>query len=722
MSTPQAGDIFQPGDLLNNTYRILSILGRGGTSEVYEARSEVSGRVIAIKALRSEYANNADFLSLMTREEEIRDVRHDAVVRYYDTQRMLNGVVYLVMDYVEGVGLDQKMREGGVEAADLLIIGRRVCEGLIAAHERRIVHRDLSPDNIILRGSNPAEAVIIDFGIAKDTNPGAATIVGNEFAGKYAYAAPEQLRGFSDARTDIYSLGALLLAVFRGKKPDVGKNPVDVVQNKSKPLDVEGVPEPLKSLIARMTDPEPDRRFQSAQDLLAAFRSASAGRSAAPAAAGPLEDATVIAPRVTAGKETATRAPRTTAAKDEGRKGSRILLPAGLALVVAAGTGGYFGGFFEGLLGPSYPLADPFTLTVEKAPNASPHAAGNVPSPEMNAALSDRMAALGGNAELSVATGNLAETWSDDVLRAVDAVSGLDEYRVALSNNSIEVSGLAKNRDDLAAAQSDVAALLSGGPLSGTADLRLGPRFLPPADLAPLLETYADCGRLRLLAPPVAGYGFDDRIIVSGTFSSTESRDGLRDAIGAIAGNRSVSVDAELLNPALCEIDAVLPQATPGGFDVHFGFGDRPDPNPSGTYVVGDNPVIDVKLPDEVQDGYLWISIVDVQGIVFHLLPNIARPDNSIASLRSDATDGYIRVAYPLSDASDRSRLAFKVDGSVLGKSKIVVVHSETPLFDELRPTTESAQSFAEAIQEVRNSGGLSVASLDTAMLVTTER
>ncbi|MEP0941123.1 MAG: serine/threonine protein kinase, partial [Rhizobiaceae bacterium] len=117
MSDSQPRDIFQPGDVLNNTYRIEAILGRGGTSEVYKARSEISGKVIAVKALRAEFASNEDFLVLMTREEDIRDIQHSAIVRYFDTQRMDNGVVYLVMDHVDGPGLDQKLKDGGLRAA-----------------------------------------------------------------------------------------------------------------------------------------------------------------------------------------------------------------------------------------------------------------------------------------------------------------------------------------------------------------------------------------------------------------------------------------------------------------------------------------------------------------------------------------------------------------------------------------------------------------------------
>ena len=217
MAESRPGDIFQPGELLNNTYRIENILGRGGTSEVYKARNDISGRHAAIKVLKSEFSGDEAFLTLMRREEEIREIRHDAVVRYSENHRTPEGLIYLVMDYVEGPGLDAILKGGGLPAPDLVQVCRRVADGLKMAHSRRIIHRDLSPDNIILRGGKPSEAVIIDFGIAKDANPGAQTIVGNEFAGKYAYAAPEQLSGNTDARSDLYSLGALLLATFRGR-------------------------------------------------------------------------------------------------------------------------------------------------------------------------------------------------------------------------------------------------------------------------------------------------------------------------------------------------------------------------------------------------------------------------------------------------------------------------------------------------------------------------
>lgn len=730
-ASPREG-IFQPGDILNNTYRIEKLLGRGGTSEVYRARSEISGRVMAIKALRPEYASNEDFLLLMTREEDIRDVHHDAIVRYYDTQRMLNGVVYLVMDYVDGPSLELKLQKGGMSEAELLVLGERVCQGLIAAHARNIVHRDLSPDNIILRNDNPAEAVIIDFGIAKDTNPGAETIVGNEFAGKFSYAAPEQLNGQTDARSDIYALGALLLATFRGEKPCMGNSPMEVVKNKLKPLDLDGVPEPLRGLIARMCETEPDKRFGSSAELLEEFRKAGAA-APAPVPSDPLEndEATVISPRAARASRlpsseasvppaSAPQLAATDPAPVPASRGRVRVVPAlAVLLLVGATSGAYFSGMIDGVLGPRHPMAQPFTLTVERPMDGGPdHATGHVPSLEFEAALTARLLEMGGTAELSLASGDIHDGWDTAVEETLARINGLEEFRLAVENDRLELSGLAPDRDTLSAVE---AAFADGfpGDLQGSLDLQLGPRFLTEEMLAPLLHTNADCGRLRLLDPPSAGYGLDDTIIIVGQLASDAQRDALATAITAIAGERPTQIETDVLNPALCRIDAVLPSAGPGGFDVRMGFGDRPDANPSGSYRPGDNPVIDVVLPDAVEGGYLQVSVVDVKGVVFHLLPNSKRPDNSIATLRREADGDLIRVAYTLEEARGTNRLAFSVDGSTLGKSKVVVVHSDTPLFSELRPTTESAAGYAKALSDAQQNGELEVNTMDTALLIT---
>lgn len=720
MTSMQPGDIFSPGDLLNNTYRIEAILGRGGTSEVYKARSEISGRVMAVKALRAEFASNEDFLVLMTREEDVREIQHEAVVRYFDTQRMPDGVVYLVMDYVDGPGLDRKLADGGMSAGDLMVVGQRVCEGLIAAHARNIVHRDLSPDNIILRNNKADQAVIIDFGIAKDTNPGAQTIVGNEFAGKYAYAAPEQLSGTTDARSDIYSLGALLLSTFRGKKPNIGANPMEVVQKKAEPLDLGGVPDPLRRLIAKMCEPNPDLRFQSAEALLGAFKDPDSVKEDDPVSA-ILDDATVIAP-VTARAAPATPAPGLTSEAPQADASKRRSLLPGLALaaLLAVGTGAYFGGVFDGLTGPRYPVADPYSMIIERSSAGTAQAVGYVPSQEVEAALTERINGLGGTAQLTLASGDISPTWGAGVLQMFESLLPLEEFRLAVSNDQAKVTGLAATRADQATVRAGFADSFPEG-FNGTANIGLGPRFLLPDDLRPLLEERADCGPLQLMSPPPVGYGLEDRVIVNGRFANETSRSALQTAISDIAGDRPVRVEGEVLNSSLCRIDGVLPKAGPGGFDIRLGYGDREGDNLAGRYQVGENPTIDVRLPDERTEGFLWVSVVDVQGIVFHLLPNRTRPDNSLTALRAEAEDGFVRVAFGLEEAQASGKLAFSVDGSVLGKSKIIALHSDGPLFDELRPTTESVESYAEALTTARETSRVTVTSLDSALLTTEE-
>lgn len=710
MAASDQRDIFQPGDLLNNTYRIVSLLGRGGTSEVYRAKSEISGRVVAVKALRAEFSVNEDYLALMTREEDIRDIRHDAIVRYFDTQRMSDGTVYLVMDYVEGPALDLKMKEGGLPADDLLIIAKRVTEGLEAAHARNIVHRDLSPDNIILRGGDPSQAVIIDFGIAKDTNPGAATIVGNEFAGKYAYAAPEQLAGRTDARTDIYSLGALLLATFHGAKPDVGSNPMQVVETKGKPLDVSGVPDPLGALIAKMTDPEPDKRFQSAAALLSQF-------GQAPPSPKPEIDRTVVVPKSEAKVRSKSRAKPDKQPQRKSRAG--LWAAVFLGLIGAGGYGAYSTGALDAFLGPTYPVAEPYTLNVEKPESGTPTARGAMPAPDQAEALRALMQEDGGGAELLLASGAIPDGWGATVVSLVERLAELDSYSMSVDGAAVDIAGTTSDADLSARLQDQLNAAL-GEAFQGSINIVFRPPLLAVEEVEAVLEDHANCGRLTLQNPPSLGYGPEDSIEIAGKLAEVQSRVGLFDAVRSVADSRPVSLDVEVLSDTLCQIEAALPDASAAGIDVLFGFGDRPDANPAGRYFVGENPVIDIALPADVDSGYLYVSVVDVSGNVFHLLPNINRPDNDVASLR--ATDGQkIRVAYGVEEAQSTTKLAFLVDDSVLGKTKVVVIWANERLFDGIRPTTESVGGYAQALKDAQAKGTLRVRGMDSRILTTAE-
>ncbi len=730
MTESRAGDLFQPGDLVNNTYRIEAILGRGGTSDVYRARSEISGRLAALKVLKAEFSSNEDYLVLLTREEEIRDIRHDAVVRYSENNRTADGHVYLVMDYVDGPGLDQKLKQGPMPAGDVLTVCKRVCEGLEAAHARNIVHRDLSPDNIILRDGDPAQAVIIDFGIAKDTNPGAETIVGGEFAGKYAYAAPEQLSGQTDPRTDIYSLGALLLANFRGKKADAGSNLLEVVESKKGPLDTEGVPEPLKSIIDKMTAPNPDDRYQSASEVLRALASARAGTPAQPAESSD-DDATIIVPKskapepVTAKPEpVAAPSPTPAARKSEPEpKKSRAGLIGIIAVVavLAAGVGGYVSGAFDNLLGPSYPVASPYTLVADKREGLPPRIVGFVPSETARDTLTGEITSQGGEVDLTLASGEIAENWGTAVGDVIGSVIDLDEWRFVADGNTARLTGRTTNETLHTEIEQLYSAGLPAG-LDGTAEIELVPLFLPASQVQPILSGLADCGPLKLIDAPTTGYGLETPIRVAGTLASRDSLVGLETALQALAGARPLDLDqVMLLNPTLCLIENFLPSAPSSDIAIAFYNGEQNDaPNPTGDFIVGQNPVIDIDLPDDVQDGYLSVSVLDVSGNVFHLLPNVTRQENDVASLRNgDEGPVSVRVAYSIPESRENGGIAFQVDDSTLGKSKVIVLHTDNQLFSTLRPTTESAAGYAEALREQDRNVATQILSLDSRILTT---
>lgn len=703
-----AADIFRPGDLLNNTYRIEAVLGRGGTSEVYRARSEISGRLVAIKVLKAELARDEAYLRLMTREEAIRDIRHDAVVRYSENHRTPEGHVYLVMDHVDGPTLDRVMADGPIPAADLMIIAARVAEGLVAAHAARVVHRDLSPDNIILRDGDPGQAVIIDFGIAKDDKPGAETIVGNEFAGKYAYAAPEQLHGRTDARSDIYALGATLLAAFRGTTPDLGANPVEMLRLKGEPLDVEGVPEPLRSLITAMTEPEPEARLQSMADVL---------RRIDPTWTPP-RNLSAQGPTVPPVTQVTSAPPVVAVAPRSGTRGGLVLA---LVAVLAIGVGGaaWMGGALDALLTPALPVIEPYVLTLTQARDTPLRVTGHVPDAATFEALTTQAAAAGGVADLALGSGDLGEGWGGSVLAVVGAVHDLPEWEVIVTGNRARVAGMAPDQTTLAATMTALAA--APGPILIDPDIHAVPTFLTEAEVQPVIAAHQDCGPLTLEPAPVAGWGEDARLIVTGRMATEAGRLALFDAMKAAIGPRSVLVDVEILNPVLCTIEAALPRAPSRGFKLIFGFGDRPDPNPAARYYVGENPVIDVVIPAEVTDGHLWVAIVDVTGTVFHLLPNLNRPENDVAALRNGQTgEVSLRVAYALSEAQGTPRMAFLVDDGIMGKSKIVVLHAPRQVFESLRPMSESVASFAAALaaQDEGDAVG-SLFSVDSRILTT---
>lgn len=311
---PGAGGPLAPGTVLSSTFEIEELVARGGMGEVYRARHRITGDAIAIKTIRPELAGDPKVAELFKREAQaLRNLRHPAIVSYEGVFDDGTGSLFLAMEYVDGPSLSKVMHSGAVPAAELARLRDRLASGLAAAHAQGVVHRDLSPDNVILPGGRIDDAKLIDFGIAKQTEGSKATIIGTDFAGKYAFAAPEQLGmhgGDVGPRADIYSLGLVLAAAALGGPLDMGNSPGTAVQARLKVPDLTKVPAELRASLTRMLQPDPAQRPTSMGDLVSA---GGARRTAA----------------------------TPTKASGGGGKGAMIAIASVLVLLVGAGAGAF---------------------------------------------------------------------------------------------------------------------------------------------------------------------------------------------------------------------------------------------------------------------------------------------------------------------------------------------------------------------------------------------
>ncbi|MCW5746620.1 MAG: SUMF1/EgtB/PvdO family nonheme iron enzyme [Alphaproteobacteria bacterium] len=262
-----------PGTVLNNTHRIERLLARGGMGEVYRAANLLTGDAVALKVIRPELVNEPNMRALFLREATaLRKIRHPAIVAYEGVHAEASGRVYLAMDLIEGPSLSKRLADGPLTVAQVRALRRRLAQGLLAAHEQNIVHRDLSPDNVVLRDGDLEKATVIDFGIAKKTDGIATSVIGSSFAGKMEYASPEQMGLFGnavDARSDVYSLGLVLAAAALGRPLGMAQTPALAIEARKRLPDLSALPPALRSELTPMLQPDPARRLASMREVLA---------------------------------------------------------------------------------------------------------------------------------------------------------------------------------------------------------------------------------------------------------------------------------------------------------------------------------------------------------------------------------------------------------------------------------------------------------------------
>lgn len=264
------------GFVLNDLFEITRFIARGGMGEVYEGRNLASNERVAIKVILPQFAADESFMALFRREaSSLERLGHDALVKYrtlaFDRTSQLN---YLVTEYVDGPPMSDVLDGKPAEPAIVRTVLARLAAGLATAHEAGVVHRDLSPDNILLPGGELRRAKIIDFGIAKDTNPGEKSVVGSAFAGKFGYAAPEIFGKYGrevGPWTDVYSLALTVLALANGRPLDMGITIVDALEARDKVPDLSFLADELRPVFEGMLQPDPHQRFRSMDDVLGAI-------------------------------------------------------------------------------------------------------------------------------------------------------------------------------------------------------------------------------------------------------------------------------------------------------------------------------------------------------------------------------------------------------------------------------------------------------------------
>lgn len=269
--------MLKTGMFISDRYEIIDKVGSGGMADVYKAKDQRLNRFVAIKVLKPEYSSDKSFVNKFRGEaQSAAGLSHPNIVNVYDVGDD-SGLHYIVMELVEGITLKRFIeRKGKLEVKEAVGISIQIAQGMEAAHDNHIIHRDIKPQNIII--SRDGKVKVTDFGIAKATNSN--TITSNAM-GSVHYLSPEQARGgYSDEKSDIYSLGVTLYEMLSGKVPFAGDNTVSValahIQGEAMPLGEldQTIPLSVDKIVQKCMQKRPERRYHSASELIVDLKKA----------------------------------------------------------------------------------------------------------------------------------------------------------------------------------------------------------------------------------------------------------------------------------------------------------------------------------------------------------------------------------------------------------------------------------------------------------------
>ena len=269
--------MIKPGMLISDRYEIIEKVGSGGMADVYKAKCHRLNRFVAIKVLKPEFSSDRSFVNKFRGEaQSAAGLSHPNIVNVYDVGDD-DGLHYIVMELVEGITLKKFIeRKGKLEVKEAIGISIQIAQGMEAAHANHIIHRDIKPQNIII--SKEGKVKVTDFGIAKATTSN--TITSNAM-GSVHYLSPEQARGgYSDEKSDIYSLGVTMYEMLSGQVPFAGDNNVSValahIQGEAVPLKEINpeIPHGIDMIVQKCMQKKPERRYLSASDLIVDLKKA----------------------------------------------------------------------------------------------------------------------------------------------------------------------------------------------------------------------------------------------------------------------------------------------------------------------------------------------------------------------------------------------------------------------------------------------------------------
>ncbi|SDA20994.1 serine/threonine protein kinase [Ruminococcus sp. YE71] len=261
------------GTRLDDRYEITEQIGSGGMADVYKANDLESDRIVAVKILKDEFSENADFLRRFRNESKaIAVLNHPNIVKIFDVG-LEDDIKFIVMEYIDGITLKDFIEQQGVlRWKDALFFMTQILRALQSAHDKGIVHRDIKPQNIMMLEDGTIK--VMDFGIARFSRTDGKTL-SDKTVGSVHYISPEQARGeITDERSDIYSVGIMLYEMVTGKKPYDADTPVAIALKHMNdtcvpPREIMStIPEALEEIIHHAMEKDPARRYQSAAQMI----------------------------------------------------------------------------------------------------------------------------------------------------------------------------------------------------------------------------------------------------------------------------------------------------------------------------------------------------------------------------------------------------------------------------------------------------------------------